>query len=59
DVITLIGEGLKNEQIAGRLFISEKTVRNHLTAIYDKLGVPSRLELMIYAYRYGLAKLPR
>ena len=59
DVITLIGEGLKNEQIAGRLFISEKTVRNHLTTIYDKLGVPSRLELMIYAYRYGLAKLPR
>ena len=59
DVITLIGEGLKNEQIAGRMFISEKTVRNHLTSIYDKLGVPGRLELLIYAYRNGLAKLPR
>ena len=59
EVISLIGEGLKNKQIAGRLFISETTVRHHLTSIFDKLGTSDRLELVIYAYRHGLAKSPR
>ena len=59
EVIALIGEGLKNQQIARRLFISETTVRHHLTAIFAKLGVADRLELVIYAYRHGLAKPPR
>jgi DNA-binding NarL/FixJ family response regulator len=57
-VITLIGEGLKNREIASRLSISEVTVRHHLTSIYNKLGVADRLELTIYAYRNGLAALP-
>jgi two-component system nitrate/nitrite response regulator NarL len=59
EVITLIGEGLRNRQIAERLFISETTVRHHLTAIFDKLGVSDRLELVIYAYRHGLTRLAR
>src|SRR5204863_7278946 len=59
EVIALIGEGLKNQQIARRLFISETTVRHHLTAIFAKPGVADRLELVIYAYRHGLAKPPR
>ena len=58
EVIAVIGEGLKNKQIAERLFISEETVRRHLTSIYSKLDVSDRLELVIYAYRYGLAQLP-
>lgn len=57
-VIALIGEGLKNREIANRLSISEVTVRHHLTSIYNKLGVADRLELTIYAYRNGLAALP-
>lgn len=57
-IISLIGEGLKNRQIAERLFISETTVRHHLTSIFDKLGVSDRLELIIYAFRYKLAKAP-
>ncbi len=57
-VITCIGAGLRNKQIAQRLLISETTVRHHLTAIFDKLGLAWRLELMIYAYRHGLAPLP-
>lgn len=57
EVVTLIGEGLKNRQIAERLFISETTVRHHLTSIFSKLGVSDRLELIIYAYRQGIAKL--
>jgi DNA-binding NarL/FixJ family response regulator len=57
EVIALIGEGLRNRQVADRLFISETTVRHHLTSIYDKLDVADRLELVIYAYRHGLITL--
>jgi two-component system nitrate/nitrite response regulator NarL len=59
EVITLVGEGIKTKQIAGRLFISETTVRHHLTSIFDKLGVADRVELLIYAYRNGLASPPK
>ena len=59
EVVTLIGEGLKNKHIAERLFISETTVRHHLTSIFDKLGVSDRLELVIYAYRHNLAQPPK
>ena len=57
-VIDLVGEGLKNKQIASRLFISETTVTHHLSSIFSKLEVSDRLELIIYAFRHGLAKLP-
>ncbi len=56
EVIHLVSEGLKNKRIAERLFISETTIRHHLTSIFSKLGVADRLELVIYAYRYSLAK---
>jgi two-component system nitrate/nitrite response regulator NarL len=56
EVISLIGEGLRNKQIADRLFISEGTVRNHLTTVFSKLEVSDRFELLMYAYRQGLAK---
>jgi DNA-binding NarL/FixJ family response regulator len=58
EVIALIGEGLRNKEIGKRLFISETTVRHHLTSIFNKLGVSERLELVIYAYRHGLARIP-
>jgi two-component system, NarL family, nitrate/nitrite response regulator NarL len=58
EIITLVGEGLKNRQIAKKLFISDITVHHHLTSIYSKLEVADRLELLIFSYRYGLAKLP-
>ena len=54
EVITLLCEGLKNKQIAERLMITETTVRHHLTSIFSKLRVANRLELIIFAYRYGL-----
>jgi DNA-binding NarL/FixJ family response regulator len=58
EVIALVGEGLKNKQIADRLFISETTVRHHITSILKKLQVSDRLELLIFAYRYGLVVKP-
>jgi DNA-binding NarL/FixJ family response regulator len=54
EVISLLSEGLQNKQIASCLSISSTTVRHHLTSIFDKLGVATRLELVIYAYRQGL-----
>ncbi len=55
-VIRLIGLGLKNQQIASRLCLSQTTVRHHLTSIFRKLGVTDRLELLVFANRCGLTK---
>jgi DNA-binding NarL/FixJ family response regulator len=57
EVLALVGEGLKNKQIADRLYISEITVRHHLTSIFEKLKVSDRLELLIFAYQKGLVKV--
>jgi two-component system, NarL family, nitrate/nitrite response regulator NarL len=58
EILTLVCEGLKNKQIGERLFISEATVRNHLTSILSKLGLSDRFELALYSYRQHLAKPP-
>jgi two-component system nitrate/nitrite response regulator NarL len=59
EVVALIAQGLGASRIAKELFISEKTVRNHLASIFDKLTVSDRLELAIYAVRHGMAPLPQ
>ncbi len=59
EVVGLVGEGLKNKEIAERLFISDITVRHHLTSIFGKLDLSDRVELMIYAYRHDLASPPQ
>jgi len=59
EVISLVGEGLKNKQVGERLFISETTVTHHLSSVFSKLDVSDRLELIIYAFRHGLAKMPK
>jgi DNA-binding NarL/FixJ family response regulator len=56
EIIALIGQGYKNKRIAEKLVINETTVRHHLTSIYNKLGVTDRLELLVFAHRYGLIK---
>jgi two-component system nitrate/nitrite response regulator NarL len=58
-VIELIGQGLKNKQIATRLCISDVTVRHHLTSIFTKLGVSDRLELLVFTQRYGLTGMTK
>jgi two-component system nitrate/nitrite response regulator NarL len=59
EVIALVGEGLKNKQIADRMSISEATARHHLTSILKKLNVSDRLELLIYAYQNNLVNIKR
>jgi DNA-binding NarL/FixJ family response regulator len=54
-VVSLIGRGASNRQVAGKLGVSVDTVKHHLTNIYDKVGVSSRLELAVYALDRGLA----
>jgi DNA-binding NarL/FixJ family response regulator len=55
-IISLVGDGLKNAAIAESLSISEATVRNHLTSIFDKLDVDDRFELVVYAFKRGLVR---
>jgi pimeloyl-ACP methyl ester carboxylesterase/DNA-binding CsgD family transcriptional regulator len=53
DVLTLIAHGLSNARIAEQLHIEEKTVRNHASNLFDKLGVRSRTEAMVFARKHG------
>jgi pimeloyl-ACP methyl ester carboxylesterase/DNA-binding CsgD family transcriptional regulator len=54
DVLQLIAQGLDNLQIAAHLGLSEKTVRNHVTPIFDKLGVENRSQAIVRAREAGL-----
>jgi pimeloyl-ACP methyl ester carboxylesterase/DNA-binding CsgD family transcriptional regulator len=54
EILTLVAGGAANQAIADKLFISEKTVRNHLTAIFDKLGVCSRAQAIVFARDRGM-----
>jgi two-component system nitrate/nitrite response regulator NarL len=49
EVTRMVSQGLRNKEIAGRMCISEQTVKNHLRAIFEKLHVGDRLELALYA----------
>lgn len=51
EIIGLIAEGLSNREIAGRLFLSEGTVRNSISVIMDKLGLKRRTQLAIFYYK--------
>ncbi|MGE0643283.1 MAG: LuxR C-terminal-related transcriptional regulator [Nitrospira sp.] len=47
EVVELVQQGLSNKEIACKLFVSDNTVRHHLTSIFDKLGVSDRKKLMV------------
>jgi DNA-binding NarL/FixJ family response regulator len=53
-IISYLVQGWRNREIADRLGISEQTVKNHLRAVYDKVGVSDRLELVLYVLHQRL-----
>jgi DNA-binding NarL/FixJ family response regulator len=57
EVLRLAGKGVTNQEIASKLVISVRTVQAHLSNIYNKLGVGSRTEAVVYALQKGLFTL--
>lgn len=55
EILNLVCEGLKNREIAEKLYISADTVKSHLSNIYEKTGVADRMHLVLYAIESGLA----
>jgi DNA-binding CsgD family transcriptional regulator len=53
DVVRLLSDGLPNKEIAAKLFISPRTVQSHLTHVYAKLGLSSRVQLAQEAARHN------
>lgn len=54
EVLELIAEGMINKEIAKKLYISEKTVKNHVSNIFKKLNVSDRTQAAIYAFKHNL-----
>jgi DNA-binding NarL/FixJ family response regulator len=56
EVLRMLAEGMRAREIAGRLFIAEKTVNTHIDHIFSKLGVHSRAQAVALAYRQNLIR---
>jgi DNA-binding NarL/FixJ family response regulator len=56
EVVGLVASGCRNKEIANKLFISEQTVKTHLSNIFQKLEISDRLELALYAMRNGMGE---
>lgn len=54
EVLTYIAEGMSNKQISAKLFISEKTVKNHISNIFKKLNISDRTQAAIYAIKHRI-----
>ena len=52
-VVALVADGLTNRQVAGELGLSEHTIKKYLLRIFDKVGISSRVELVLYAMSHG------
>lgn len=58
EVLSCLVEGLTNKEIGERLFVSDKTVKMHVSKIFKKLNVKSRSQVVIYAVQHKLVPLP-
>jgi len=56
EIVRLVAAGHKNKEVGAMLAISERTVKTHLTNVFQKLGVRDRVGLVMYALRHGLTK---
>jgi NarL family two-component system response regulator LiaR len=56
EVLKLVAEGLSNAEISERLFISEKTAKNHVSNILSKLHLAGRTQAAVYAWRQGVVR---
>ena len=56
EVLALIACGLSNAEIAASLYLSENTVRTHVTHVVDKLSLRDRVQAVIFAYEAGLVE---
>ncbi len=54
EIVKAVVSGYANKEIAGKLSISEQTVKHHITSIFDKLGVYNRLELTLFVFHHGI-----
>ena len=54
EIVRLVASGYKNKEVGNTLTISERTVKTHLTNIFQKLGVRDRVGLVMYALKHGL-----
>jgi two-component system response regulator DegU len=59
EVLRLVAQGASNREIAAALFISEKTTKNHLTHIFEKIGVSDRTQAALWAVRRGVVPLEK
>jgi DNA-binding NarL/FixJ family response regulator len=57
DVLALVGEGLSNQEIAERLYMSPLTAKTHVSRILQKFGARDRAQLVVIAFQTGLASL--
>lgn len=57
EVLRLVADGLTNIAIAERLYLSDKTVKSHVSNILAKLRLPDRTQAAVFAYRHGLTNV--